>query len=48
MQDHYKLRLDNALVQLQYIIDEEFEENEIIQSAFNALVCALDEETLDT
>jgi hypothetical protein len=38
----YKQRLDNALVQLQYIIDEEYEDNEDIQNAFNALAEALD------
>jgi hypothetical protein len=41
MQD-YRQRLDNALVQLQYILDEQFEDNEDIQNAFNALACALD------
>ena len=39
----YKQRLDNALIQLQYIIDEEYEENDVIQNAFNALACALDD-----
>ncbi len=43
MQDHYKLRLDNAMLQLQAIIDEEYEENDLIQTAFNALACALDD-----
>jgi hypothetical protein len=43
----YKQRLDNALIQLQYIIDEEFEDNPNIQDAFNALACALDEETIN-
>ncbi len=42
MQD-YKQRLDNALIQLQYIIDEEYEENDTIQTAFNNLACALDD-----
>jgi hypothetical protein len=41
MQD-YKQRLDNALVQLQYIIDEEFEDNEYVQMQFNNLAEALD------
>ena len=40
----YKQRLDNAMLQLQYIIDEEYEENDLVQDAFNALACALDEE----
>ena len=44
MQDTYKLQLDNAMLQLQALIDSEFEENESIQNAFNALACALDEE----
>ncbi len=42
MQD-YRQRLDNALIQLQYIIDEEYEDNANIQDAFNALACALDD-----
>ncbi len=44
MQDQYKLQIDKLLVQLQALIDQEFEENESIQNAFNALACALDEE----
>ena len=40
----YKQRLDNIMLQLQTIIDEEYEENDNIQDAFNALACALDEE----
>jgi len=40
----YKHRLDNALIQLQYIIDEEFEDNQTVQDAFNNLACALDGE----
>jgi hypothetical protein len=40
----YKQRLDNAMLQLQMIIDEEYEEDNAIQTAFNALACALDEE----
>jgi hypothetical protein len=43
MQESYKLQLDRALVQLQALIDQEFEYNESIQDAFNALACALDE-----
>jgi hypothetical protein len=38
----YKQRLDNALVQLQYIIDEEYEDNDSIQTAFNQLAESLD------
>jgi hypothetical protein len=44
MYDQYKLQLDKAMLQLQALIDQEFEENESIQNAFNALACALDEE----
>jgi|LauGreDrversion4_2_1035121.scaffolds.fasta_scaffold3649512_1 hypothetical protein len=44
MQEMYKLQLDKAMLALQTLIDQEFEENESIQSAFNALACALDEE----
>jgi hypothetical protein len=44
MQDQYKLQLDKAMLTLQALIDSEFEENESIQNAFNALACALDEE----
>jgi hypothetical protein len=39
----YKQQLDIAMLQLQALIDEEFEYNESIQDAFNALACALDE-----
>jgi hypothetical protein len=41
----YKQRLDNALVQLQYIIDEQYEENDAIQTAFNNLAVVLDGES---
>ena len=41
----YKQRLDNALVQLQSIIDEEYEDNDNVQDAFNMLAVVLDEET---
>jgi hypothetical protein len=44
MQDQYKLQIDKAMLALQALIDSEFEENESIQNAFNALACALDEE----
>jgi hypothetical protein len=44
MQEAYKLQLDKSLLALQALIDQQFEENESIQNAFNALVCALDEE----
>ena len=42
MQTH-KQQLDSLMLQLQALIDEEFEYNESIQDAFNALACALDE-----
>jgi len=41
----YKQRLDNAMLQLQMIIDEEYEDNDNVQTAFNNLAVALDEET---
>jgi hypothetical protein len=41
----YKHRLDNALIQLQYIIDEEFEDNQAVQDAFNNLAIILDGES---
>ena len=44
MQDMYKLQLDRALLALQALIDQQFEEHPAIQDAFNALVCAIDEE----
>ena len=40
----YKQRLDNAMLQLQNIIDEDYEDNDSIQTAFNNLAEALDEE----
>lgn len=40
----YKQRLDNAMLQLQMIIDEEFEDNDNVQDAFNALAVVLDGE----
>jgi hypothetical protein len=43
MQD-YKQRLDSIMLQLQSIIDEEYEDNDSIQTAFNRLAEALDEE----
>ena len=42
----YKQRLDSIMLQLQTIIDEEYEDNANIQDAFNALACALDEEII--
>jgi hypothetical protein len=40
----YKQRLDSIMLQLQTIIDEEYEDNDSIQTAFNNLAVALDEE----
>lgn len=39
-----RTRLDAALLQVQEIFDEHFEESESIQDAFNALACAIDDE----
>jgi hypothetical protein len=41
----YKQRLDNVMLQLQSIIDEEYEDNDNVQDAFNMLAVVLDEET---
>ena len=41
----YKQRLDNAMLQLQAIIDEEYEDNDVIQDAFNNLAVVLDGES---
>ena len=43
--EDYQQRLDNAMIQLQRIIDERFEDHDSIQEAFNALACELDEES---
>jgi hypothetical protein len=40
----YKQRLDNAMLQLQNIIELEYEENDNVQDAFNMLAVVLDEE----
>ena len=40
----YTQRLDSIMLQLQSIIDEEYEHNNKIQTAFNNLAIALDEE----
>ena len=42
----YKQRLDSIMLQLQSIIDEEYEDNDSIQTAFNNLAIALDEEII--
>ena len=41
----YKQRLDNIMLQLQTIIDEEYEDNDNVQDAFNMLAVVIDEET---
>jgi hypothetical protein len=38
----YKRRLDNIMLQLQEIIDEEYEDNDNVQEAFNNLAVVLD------
>ena len=42
MQD-YKQRLDSIMLQLQMIIDEEYEDNDSVQDAFNNLAIVLDD-----
>ena len=37
-------QLDQALLQVQAILAEHFEESESVQDAFNALACAIDDE----
>ena len=44
MQD-YRQRLDNIMLQLQIIIDEEYEDNDRVQTAFNNLAIVLDGES---
>jgi hypothetical protein len=41
----YKQRLDNIMLQLQIIIDEEYEDNDRVQTAFNNLAIILDGES---
>ena len=41
----YKQRLDNIMLQLQTIIDEEYEDNNNVQDAFNNLAIVLDGES---
>ncbi len=43
----YKQRLDNIMLQLQTIIDEEYEENDNVQTAFNNLAVVLDDNPPD-
>ena len=44
----YKQRLDNIMLQLQMIIDEEYEDNDNVQDAFNMLAVVIDEETTNS
>ena len=37
-------QLTQLLVQVQYLLEEDYAENVAIQDAFNALACAIDEE----
>lgn len=39
-----KQHIFTLLYQLQMLVDTDFEENDLIQNAFNALVCAIDEQ----
>jgi hypothetical protein len=41
----YKQRLDSIMLQLQNIIDEEYEDNDNVQDAFNNLAIVLDGES---
>jgi len=41
----YKQRLDNIMLQLQIIIDEQYEDNDNVQDAFNNLAVVLDGES---
>lgn len=38
-----KQQLTSLMLQIQAIIDEEYEENDYLQTAFNNLACALDD-----
>ena len=37
-------KITQLLVQVQYLLEEDYAENAAIQDAFNALACAIDEE----
>ena len=43
----YKQRLDSLMLQLQTLIDEDYEDNVTIQDAFNNLAIALDDNPPD-
>jgi hypothetical protein len=38
-----KSKLDNLMLQIQEIIDEDYEDNDYLQTAFNNLAIALDD-----
>jgi hypothetical protein len=40
-------KIVNLMLQLQYIIDEDYEDNEDIQTAFNNLAIALDNAVIE-
>lgn len=42
MQQDYRAQLDNAMLLLQALIDEQYEDNDYVQTAFNNLAVALD------
>jgi hypothetical protein len=42
MSDNTKEKLTSLMLQMQDIIEEEYEDNADIQNAFNALACAFD------
>ena len=42
MQQDYRAQLDNAMLLLQALIDEQYEDNDRVQTAFNNLAIALD------
>ena len=39
----YKQKLDSLMLQLQDLIDEEYEDNDYVQTAFNNLAIVLDD-----
>lgn len=39
----YKQKLDSLMLQLQDLIEEEYEDNDYVQTAFNNLACILDD-----
>ena len=43
----YKKRLDSIMLQLQMIIEEQYEDNDYVQTAFNNLAIVLDDNPPD-